>query len=140
MTPADSYEILVAQRKLRPVSPHVTIYQPQIPWILSITHRITGSILSGGFYIFGSAYLVAPLFGWHLDSVSMAAAFGAWPVAAKVLAKFAVSMPFVFHSLNGVRHIVWDFGKNFANKSVIQTGWAVVGASVVTSLGLALLM
>jgi succinate dehydrogenase (ubiquinone) cytochrome b560 subunit len=68
----------------------------------------------------------------------MAAAFGAWPVAAKILAKFTVSMPFVFHCLNGFRHFAWDFGKSFANKTVIKTGWAVVGASVVTSLGLAL--
>jgi succinate dehydrogenase (ubiquinone) cytochrome b560 subunit len=136
MTPSDSYQILVAQRKLRPVSPHLTIYQPQIPWILSGLNRITGVTVSGGFYVFGIAYLVAPLLGWHLDSASMAAAFGSLPVAAKVLAKFAVAMPFTFHSINGVRHLVWDMGKNFKNKSIVATGWTVVGLSVASSLAL----
>lgn len=140
LTPADSYQILVAQRKLRPNSPHLTIYQPQIPWILSITHRITGSLLSGGFYIFGSLYLVAPLFGWHIDSATMAAAFGSWPVIAKVLAKFTVALPFTFHSFNGLRHLQWDFAKGFANQTVIRTGWSIVGVSVASALGLAVFL
>jgi succinate dehydrogenase (ubiquinone) cytochrome b560 subunit len=136
--PADSYEILVTQRKKRPSSPHLSIYKWQIPWILSISNRITGSVLSGGFYIFGSAYLVAPLFGWHLDSASLAAAFGAWPVAAKVLTKFLVAVPFTFHSFNGIRHFVWDSGRAFKNKTVINSGWFVVGLTGVSSLALAL--
>jgi succinate dehydrogenase (ubiquinone) cytochrome b560 subunit len=139
MTPADSYEILVAQRKKRPTSPHLTIYQPQMPWIASGLNRITGSVLSGGFYVFGAAYLVSPLFGWHLDSASMAAAFGSLPVAAKVAAKFAVAMPFTFHSFNGLRHLSWDLGKTFNNKTVIKTGWVVTGISFVSALWLAVL-
>ncbi|RDL38773.1 SdhC protein [Venustampulla echinocandica] len=137
LTPADSNEILIAQRKLRPSSPHLAIYKPQIPWVLSIMNRITGSVLSGGFYIFGSAYLVAPLFGWHLDSASMAAAFGAWPVAAKFATKMFLAWPFTFHAINGVRHLVWDMGKVFTNKAVIWTGWAVVGLSGASALALA---
>jgi succinate dehydrogenase (ubiquinone) cytochrome b560 subunit len=139
MTPADSYEILVSQRKKRPTSPHLTIYQPQMPWIASGLNRITGSVLSGGFYVFGAAYLVSPLFGWHLDSASMVAAFGSLPVAAKVAAKFAVAMPFTFHSFNGLRHLSWDLGKAFNNKTVIKTGWIVTGVSFVSALWLAVL-
>jgi succinate dehydrogenase (ubiquinone) cytochrome b560 subunit len=137
LTPESSYDILVAQRKQRPVSPHLTIYRPQIPWILSMTHRITGAILSGPFYIFGSAYLVAPLFGWHLDSASLAAAFASWPVALKLSAKFLVALPFTFHSFNGVRHLVWDFAKAFKNSTVIKTGWTTVGLSITSALALA---
>jgi len=140
MTPADSYQILASQRKNRPTSPHLTIYRPQITWYASITHRITGSILSGGFYVFGAAYLVSPLFGWHLESASLAAAFGAWPVVAKVAAKFTVAMPFTFHCFNGIRHLVWDLGKEFSNKAVIKTGWTVVGISSVSALALAALV
>jgi succinate dehydrogenase (ubiquinone) cytochrome b560 subunit len=136
MTPADSYEILVAQRKHRPVAPHLTIYQPQIPWIMSGLNRITGVALSGGLYVFGAAYLVSPLFGWHIDSASMAAAFGGLPLLVKAAAKFTVAMPFTYHCFNGLRHLAWDFTLNFKNKSVIATGWTVVGVSVVSALGL----
>ena len=63
-----------------------------------------------GVYVFGAAYLVSPLFGWHLDVPTMAAAFGSLPVAAKVGLKTAIALPFVFHSINGVRHLTWDTG------------------------------
>jgi len=100
---------------------------------------MTGSILSGGVYIFGAAYLVAPLFGWHLESATLAAAFGSWPVAAKVGTKFLIAWPFTFHSFNGLRHLVWDTGAGFANKQVNATGWTVIGVSTVSALALATL-
>lgn len=102
--------------------------------------RITGVAMSGTLYLFAPAYLMAPLFGWHLDSATIAAAFGAWPVVAKVAAKFVFALPFTFHSFQGLRHLVWDMGKEFANKSVIRSGWTVVGLTVASSLGLALLI
>ncbi|KAF2087584.1 succinate dehydrogenase cytochrome b560 subunit [Saccharata proteae CBS 121410] len=133
------YQILEKQRLARPVSPHLAIYQPQITWYGSITHRLTGAVLSGGFYVFFAAYLVAPLTGWHLESQSLAAAFGALPFAAKVGIKSTLAWPFVYHSLNGVRHLVWDMGMWFKNKQVQQTGWAVVGLSTVGALALAMM-
>lgn len=135
---SDANSILASQRRHRPVSPHLGIYRPQITWVASALNRVTGSILSGGFYIFGAAYLVSPLFGWHLDSASLAAAFAAWPLAAKVLVKMTLAFPFTFHSLNGVRHLLWDVGAQLQNQQVIRTGWAVVGLSVLSSLYLAL--
>jgi len=63
-----------------------------------------------GVYVFGAAYLVSPLFGWHMDVASLVAAFGALPVAAKVGIKSIVAFPFAFHSINGLRHLVWDTG------------------------------
>ncbi|RKF59124.1 Succinate dehydrogenase cytochrome B subunit, mitochondrial [Erysiphe neolycopersici] len=137
---SESYEILVAQRKNRPTSPHLTIYRPQITWYLSALNRITGCIVSGGFYVFGAAYLVSPAFGWHMDSATIAAAFGALPLAIKLGLKTLVALPFTFHSINGVRHLVWDMGKAFTNQAVIRTGWAVVGLSIFSALALVTLV
>lgn len=81
---------------------------------------------------------MSPLLGWHLDSASLVAAFASWPVLAKVFAKFVVAMPFTFHSFNGVRHLVWDMGRQFTNQQVIRTGWVTVGVATVSALGLAL--
>jgi len=89
--------------------------------------------------VFGAAYLVSPLFGWHLDVPTMAAAFGSLPVAAKVGLKTAIALPFVFHSINGVRHLTWDTGLALSNKQVIVTGWTVVGLSTVSALALAMM-
>lgn len=131
--------ILAKQRLNRPVSPHLSIYRPQITWYLSALNRVTGCILSGGLYIYGSLYLVAPLLGWHVGSATLAAGFATWPFALKLLTKLTIALPFTFHSFNGIRHLVWDMGRTITNKQVQQTGWAVVGLSVVSALGLALM-
>jgi succinate dehydrogenase/fumarate reductase cytochrome b subunit len=55
------------------------------------------------------AYLAAPAFGASIDTASIIASATAAPVAAKVLAKTTLAFPFVFHSLNGVRHLVSFF-------------------------------
>ncbi|KAF1954116.1 succinate dehydrogenase subunit C [Byssothecium circinans] len=131
---AEAAEILAKQRLQRPNSPHLAIYKPQITWYGSITGRITGLILSGSLYLFGIAYLAAPTLGWHMESQSLIAAVGAWPVWAKVSAKLGISLPFFYHCLNGLRHLTWDLGKAMTNKAVAQTGWTVVALSVVASL------
>lgn len=136
---SDPTKILAQQRLNRPVSPHLTIYKPQITWIGSATNRITGVALSGGLYLFATAYLASPLFGWHLESASLAAAFGSLPLLAKVACKGTVAFPFVYHSLNGLRHLMWDAGRGFTNQQVIKTGWTVVGLSAASALLLAFL-
>lgn len=127
-------EILRKQRLNRPVSPHLSIYRPQITWYASSLNRITGITLSGSLYLFGLAYLAAPYTGWHLETASMVAAVAAWPTAAKVALKSFFAFPMFFHSFNGVRHLLWDVGIGFTNQQVIRTGWSVVGLTVVTSL------
>merc|ERR1711939_1251547 len=64
MTPTDSYDILVQQRKKRPTSPNLGIYKPQITWILSSLNRVTGLTVAVPFYLFGLAYLASPLRAW----------------------------------------------------------------------------
>jgi len=131
-------EILVKQRLQRPIAPHLGIYKWQITSVLSSLERITGVLLSGGFYIFGATYLVSPYLSWDLSSTSMAAAFGALPVVAKAAIKFCVAWPFAFHCINGVKYLVWDTGRGLSNRKVIVAGWAVVGATTLSSIVLAL--
>ena len=102
-------------------------------------NRLTGLALSGPFYLFGLAYLAAPMFGWQITSAAMAAGFAKWPLILKFLTKFTVSVPFWFHSFNGVRHLVWDMGSQMNNQPVIRTGWTVVGLTAVASLAVALI-
>lgn len=136
---SDPNQILAQQRRNRPVSPHLSIYRPQITWIGSSAHRITGIILSGGMYLFSTAYLVSPLVGWHLESASIAAAFGALPILAKVSLKTVMAFPFVYHCMNGVRHLIWDLGRGITNQQVVKSGWTVVGVSALSTLVLAFL-
>lgn len=136
-TTEDPSQILVKQRLNRPVSPHLTIYRPQIGWIGSSLHRISGVALSGTLYLWATAYLASPALGWHLESASMVAAMGALPVAAKVILKATMALPFTYHSFNGLRHLVWDLGRGMTNPTIIKSGWTVVAVSVASALALA---
>jgi succinate dehydrogenase (ubiquinone) cytochrome b560 subunit len=136
----EANSLLADQRRHRPISPHLSIYRPQITWYASGLNRVTGITLAGTFYLFGAAYLVAPLLGWHLESASVAAAFASLPLVVKLGVKAFFALPFTFHCLNGLRHLAWDAGLAFSNKQVIRTGWTVVGLSVVGALGLTFLV
>lgn len=135
-TPAE--QILAKQRLNRPVSPHLGIYQPQITWYLSILNRITGCALSGGFYVYGALYAIAPALGWHLESSVLAAGFAAWPLVLQLAAKFTIGWTFSFHTFNGLRHLIWDTTNMMTNKAVNNSGWFVVGLTTLSALGLAL--
>ncbi|KAK9355310.1 hypothetical protein V1505DRAFT_380480 [Lipomyces doorenjongii] len=139
ITPAEANEILVKQRGNRPTSPHLAIYKPQITWYLSSLHRITGVALASGVYALGLGYLFAPVFGYSLTSTAIASAFGALPVVLKFGVKMLASVPFTFHSFNGVRHLIWDTATELTNKGVVRSGITVLGLSAVASIVLALL-
>ena len=121
------------------MSPHLTIYDKKQTWFSgSIWQRFTGGAMSGALYLYATAYLVAPLAGWHLESQSLVAAFAALPVAAKLGAKFVLAFPFTYHFFNGVRHIVFDFALGYQKKNIIKTGYFIWGASILSAVGLLL--
>lgn len=130
--------LLAQQRLRRPVSPHLSIYRPQITWIVSIATRITGIALSGGLYLYATAYLLSPVTGWNIGSESLVAAFSGLSPSAQFALKFGVALPFVFHSFNGIRHLVWDTGRMLTNKQIARSGWIVVGVAGVVAVLLTL--
>ncbi|KAI9139944.1 hypothetical protein BKA69DRAFT_1030013, partial [Paraphysoderma sedebokerense] len=113
----------------RPLSPHLSIYQPQLTSTMSIAHRITGAGLSGLFYA-SSLYL---LVGSSADLVTAAASL---PAPVFFGAKFITAFPFAYHSFNGIRHLVWDAGYALSLKGVYMSGYATLGATAVTTLAL----
>ncbi|KAL2269676.1 hypothetical protein VTJ83DRAFT_1860 [Remersonia thermophila] len=138
---SEAASLLAAQRLRRPVSPHLAIYDKGQTWFgNSILTRFTGGVLSGSLYAFAAAYLAAPYLGWHLESASLVAAFGALPVAAKVGLKTLAAWPFAFHVVSGTRYLIYDLGIGFARKTVIKTEWYILGTSIVGALGLVLFL
>ena len=92
----------------RPLSPHLTIYRFGYTMSLSILHRMMGIVLSVGFIVF-VAWLCAAAAG-----ESAYAHFQAWLPLPLVKAGLAlVTLAFVYHLANGVRHLCWDAGLGF---------------------------
>ena len=107
--------------KPRPLSPHLSIYKPQITMVLSITHRITGVFLSAGI----------PLIIYWLYALSSGTA--AYEVASTffsyIIVKIALffwTAAFYYHLCNGIRHLFWDMGKGFELDTLRASGIAVV--------------
>lgn len=93
----------------RPLSPHLTIYEPQLTWLMSIGHRITGAGLSAGIYAFGIYYaLVAPEAGQFTSQLASWLAHDC-PTGLVYLGKYTLAAPFIYHTLNGIRHLVTLF-------------------------------
>ncbi|KAF8249853.1 cytochrome b560 subunit of succinate dehydrogenase [Wilcoxina mikolae CBS 423.85] len=139
-TDAEAYKILVAQRKKRPIAPHLSIYQPQLTWYSSAANRITGVALSGAIYAYFAAYAAAPLVGWQgLDTASIAEVFGSFPEPVKIGIKSAIALPFTYHSWNSLRHLVWDTTTALDIKDVYRTGYACLAVMAVTTVWLAML-
>jgi succinate dehydrogenase / fumarate reductase cytochrome b subunit len=114
--------------RVRPTSPHLQVYRWQIGNSLSILHRITGAALAVGFLA---------LSYWF---VALASGPGSFAHASRLLGSpiglvivFGWIFAFMFHLLNGVRHLFWDAGKGFERTPRHASGWfAVLGAVALT--------
>jgi succinate dehydrogenase (ubiquinone) cytochrome b560 subunit len=95
-------KILVQQRLRRPLSPHLSIYRPQITSTLSVLMRITGLAMSGSFCLYPLLYLASPSLGIDVSIVSLATTFGSLPTFVKIPIKLAVAWTFTFHGFNSL--------------------------------------
>jgi succinate dehydrogenase / fumarate reductase cytochrome b subunit len=113
----------------RPLSPHLTIYRPQLTSMTSILTRITGNamLISALLIVWWflaaatspEAYAVANGFltGWFGDLVMTFSVLGLW-----------------YHTLAGVRHLIWDNGIGLDIPTAEKMGWAVIIGSVVLTI------
>ncbi len=124
------------QRLERPLSPYMigSYYKPQLSSMLSIAHRASGVFLS----IFGATLMVYWLVALSQGPVAYHEALmllSAWP--AKVLLGL-LCFAIYYHSLNGIRHLIWDTGRMLeikqANLAAIIVLIASSTAAIVTVL------
>lgn len=105
----------------RPLSPHLSIYRPQITSVLSITHRATGIGLMAG-----AALLVVWLCAAAYDTESFARVHECLASPAGRFFLIGWTLAFYFHLANGIRHLFWDIGMGFGLAQVSRSGWAVL--------------
>jgi len=113
----------------RPLSPHLSIYRPQLTSITSIVNRLTGI----------SLLLAAFLIVWWL--LAAATSPEAYDLANGVITSMlgdlvmALSVWAVwYHYLAGLRHLYFDAGNGLEIETAEKLGWAVVIGSVVLAL------
>ena len=115
--------------KKQPLSPHLTVYKPQITSIMSISHRIAGFFQTiGTFIIF--VYILALFIGEgfynYIDFF-----------ITSLLGKMFVFLYFFsicYHFCNGIRHLTWDLGYGFEIKTTKITGLIVIFGSLILTV------
>jgi|PersoiStandDraft_1058852.scaffolds.fasta_scaffold07211_2 succinate dehydrogenase / fumarate reductase cytochrome b subunit len=113
----------------RPLSPHLQIYKVELPMLLSGLHRITGIALS-----VGSILLVA----WISSAVYSAEAFASMNrflggyIGQFVL--FGWTFSLIYHSVSGVRHLIWDTGRLLEVRQIYSSSKIVLTIAIVLTL------
>ncbi|MCF6445502.1 succinate dehydrogenase, cytochrome b556 subunit [Nereida sp. MMG025] len=113
----------------RPLSPHLEIYRPQMTSISSILVRITGNALLVGSLMIVWWFLAAAtspeyfavangvLTSWFGDIVLGLSVLGLW-----------------YHTLGGLRHLIWDMGYGLDLDSAEKMGWGCIIGSVLLTV------
>ena len=112
----------------RPLSPHLQIYRLPLAAILSISHRITGVLLTAAavalaFLVSAAAY--APDL-WQIAMAGLQHPLGRFLLIAWTFA-------LAFHLCTGIRHLVWDACVGLNPPTVQVSNWLVLtGAAALT--------
>ncbi|PSL20176.1 succinate dehydrogenase, cytochrome b556 subunit [Shimia abyssi] len=118
------------KRVQRPLSPHLTIYRPQMTSISSIMVRITG---------IACLVLSVIVVAWLLAAASGPEAFATVDGIVRSflgdLILLGGTWAIYYHMLGRLRHVIWDFGYCLDLETSLKLGTALfVGATVLTLL------
>jgi len=113
----------------RPLSPHLQVYRPQLTSITSILTRITGNALIIGALLVVWWFIAAAkgpdyfalangvITSWFGDLVMLGSVWALW-----------------YHSLAGIRHLIWDSGRGLEIETAEKLGWAVIIGSLLLTV------
>jgi succinate dehydrogenase cytochrome b556 subunit len=110
----------------RSLSPHLRSYKPQITSVISIFHRITGSVLA---LLLLCSPICINLVGSFLSFRVVYVLFTYLFLIVKLIFYVLLATVF-FHSMNGLRHIMWDFCIGLEMSNVFISGCLVVFLSL----------
>lgn len=116
-------------RGKRPLSPHLTIYRPQLTSMTSIFTRITGNALLVAALLIVWWFLAAatsPSYFALADGV-ITSWFGDLVMTLSVWALW-------YHALAGLRHLWWDTGRGLEVETAEKLGLGVIAGSFLLTL------
>ena len=97
----------------RPLSPHLEVYRLPLTGIISITHRMTGVMLSMGLVLF--VYVLFAIAAGQGSYDAMQSFMSFWLFK---LVYWGFIYALFFHLCHGIRHLIWDVGATFDNATL----------------------
>lgn len=117
----------------RPISPHLQAYKLPLTGIISITHRITGVLLSVGLIVI--IYILSAMAGGADNYAAMQQMMNSWLIR---LLYWGFIYALFFHLCHGVRHLIWDAGRSFDRETLNR--YALIELVISITLTLAALV
>lgn len=113
----------------RPLSPHLQIYRPQLTSMTSILTRITGNAMGITALLIVWWFLAAATSEDYFNTVNgfVTSWFGDLVMFFSVLGLW-------YHTLAGIRHLIWDQGIGLDIETATKLGWGCLGGSVLLTL------
>ncbi len=118
----------------RPLSPHLQVYRLPLTAMLSISHRITGVMLSLGLLAIPALLLMMVLApkGFALVQAGLVSLPGKSALWLWIYALY-------FHACHGIRHLVWDSLRGLDKRHLQRHNLIELGLSVFLTIGTFLL-
>jgi len=113
----------------RPLSPHLQVYRLPFTALTSISHRISGVLLSGGALVL--VYWVVATAAGPQAYATANTILGSLPVQVLL---FVWTFVLFYHLCNGIRHLFWDAGYGLSLEAAQRSGQTVIGAAVALTL------
>jgi succinate dehydrogenase / fumarate reductase, cytochrome b subunit len=123
----------MASNNNRPISPHLQAYKLPLTGIISITHRMTGVLLSVGLMVI--VYMILATADGAASYTAMQEVISGWLIK---LLYWGFIYALFFHLCHGVRHLIWDAGRSFDRKTL--NCYALIELIVSVTLTLAALV
>jgi succinate dehydrogenase / fumarate reductase cytochrome b subunit len=125
-----------AYRDNRPLSPHLQVFRMFLTMVVSGLHRITG---------FGLTATAVLIVWWFIAAAASPEYFAlvdgiltSWPGNLVMLVSL---WGLCHHTLNGIRHLIWDTGRMLDVEAVDRTAWYVLlGAPALAILVILILL
>lgn len=113
----------------RPLSPHLQVYRLPLTAILSITHRITGVILSLGlvFLVWELLQIVTDPLGYESTRTFLQSWLGRVFLWLWTLSLFV-------HFNHGIRHLLWDIGWGFERDALNKHSLIELAVALILSI------
>lgn len=111
----------------RKISPHISIYKFPITAISSITNRVTGLFLTG-------VYINLGILCFCPKTNEMLSKYENLDWKYKKIINYSLLFPINYHTLGGIRHLIWDKYPNLLkNSSVKKSSFILFGGSFILS-------
>ena len=113
----------------RPLSPHLSIHKKVLTAVFSIFHRFTGIGMSIGALLL-SIWIILIALGPNYFSIFQS-------ISSYVIFKvflFFWTMAIFYHLFNGIRYLIWSYGKMMELDAVYKSAYIVLALSILSTL------